>query len=252
MRPLFKTRQEELDDLLPDIRSSIQDWQIITVALTENCILPYDEMMAKLVDMYNGYQGFIYHLGYFRVVAFVKAGRIRNYATARKALQVRLPQDDCMVNMWAASEQLLEGLRADFLQPDESYADDFQVCHLRDRPVVMVADDDKMIARMMAKIIGDRADIVCVENGKEVIGMYNEHIPDLIFLDIHMPGANGLTNLERLMALNPFASVVILSADSVEAKVLGALERGAQSFVGKPLQRDRVLALLKLCPTIAG
>lgn len=249
MKPLFKKSQDEIDNFLPPVREDIKNWQLITVSVTPECILPYDEIIAKLIDIYNGFPGIVYNAGYYRVFALVKMDKIENFALTKKDLQKKLPQDFCYVNLRMATPAGLDYLSENYMKPDDKYYDDFQACEENSVNKILVADDDAMIVRVMGKVLQGHGEFYDVQAGDDVLEAYKTHLPDLVFLDIHMPGVNGLDNIEKILDHNPFAYVVVFSSDSVASKILTASERGAAGFIGKPIQKGRVLNYLKLCPT---
>ncbi len=112
---------------------------------------------------------------------------------------------------------------------------------------VLVVDD----AAFMRKVLSD----ALAAGGHEVVGeagdgdaalaAYRELAPDLVTLDITMPGKDGLAALRELVELDPAAVVVICSALGQETKVLDAIKAGAKDFVVKPFERDRLLSAVE-------
>ncbi len=114
---------------------------------------------------------------------------------------------------------------------------------------VLIVDDSALMRKLLAEIISRAADLEVVGSApdahaaREMIKTLN---PDVITLDVEMPGMNGLEFLERLMKLRPMPVVMIssLTAEGSET-TLRALELGAVDFVAKP--RAENPALLQLC-----
>ena len=82
-------------------------------------------------------------------------------------------------------------------------------------------------------------------NGDEVVNLYQEHHPDLVFLDIVMPVKDGNLALEEIMNDNPHAKVIIVSSIGTQSQLKKAIELGACDFVQKPLNRTQIEAILK-------
>jgi CheY-like chemotaxis protein len=80
-----------------------------------------------------------------------------------------------------------------------------------------------------AEIVGEAAD------GRECLDLLEQEVkPDLILLDVNMPGMDGLTALPRIRACAPQADVVMLSTGAAEDLEEESLRRGARAFLHKP------------------
>ncbi len=120
----------------------------------------------------------------------------------------------------------------------------------REQNVVLVADDNTFIRFLVKKWLGAEAEIIEVGNGQEVVEAYRRGKPDLVFLDIHLPGRNGKDVLAELVRMDPDAYVIMLSADSNKENVVQAVRNGAKAFVTKPFTRDTLIKYFQMCPTI--
>ncbi len=111
---------------------------------------------------------------------------------------------------------------------------------------VLITDDAAFMREMLREIIAEGGYEVVAEaaDGEEALERFNEHHPDVITLDIVMPGKSGLEVLRELMALDPSACVVMCSALGQEALVREALEAGAKEYIIKPFKPDQVLGAL--------
>ena len=116
--------------------------------------------------------------------------------------------------------------------------------------VVMIADDDLFIRKVIASAVSDFAEIVEVIDGADVVDTYKQHQPDMIFLDIHLPNNNGLDLIRPLQKADAGAFIVMVSADSSTDNVFKIKQRGARAFLTKPFNKDRVMHVFNKCPTI--
>lgn len=113
--------------------------------------------------------------------------------------------------------------------------------------------DDHAVVRMGFKLLLESApDIKVVaeaENGEQAVRSYNEQHPDVVVMDITMPGIGGLEAIERIMAHDPQARILVLSAheDSVHPKRV--LNAGALGYLTK---RSAAEELIKAIRTVAG
>ncbi|MEZ4870492.1 MAG: response regulator transcription factor [Caldilineaceae bacterium] len=105
------------------------------------------------------------------------------------------------------------------------------------------------------EIIGEAA------NGEEALARVEAWLPDVVVMDLHMPGGiDGIETTKHLRILSPHTQVVVLTAHSDEARVLGALREGAIGYVRKDAEPELLLAAIQgaargqsvLDPNIAG
>lgn len=106
--------------------------------------------------------------------------------------------------------------------------------------VVMVVDDNAFVRALMKRWLGDDAIVIEIENGMGVMQAYADadQKPDIIFLDIHMPGRNGKHVMRDLRQAYPDAYVVMISGDSNKVNIFSSMYAGAQAFISKPFTRD--------------
>ncbi|MFA6179346.1 MAG: response regulator transcription factor [Candidatus Methylopumilus sp.] len=120
-------------------------------------------------------------------------------------------------------------------------------------PVKVLLVDDHAVVRMGFKmLLESAADIKVVaeaENGEQAVKMYVEHHPDVVVMDITMPGIGGIEAIDRIMAKDNSARILVLSAheDSVHPKRV--LNAGAMGYLTK---RSAAEELIKAIRTVAG
>jgi len=79
------------------------------------------------------------------------------------------------------------------------------------------------------------------DNGKEAVRLFERHRPDLVTMDVTMPILNGVEALKRIRAVDPDARVLMVSAMGQKNMVMQALREGAQGFLIKPFEKEKVL-----------
>ena len=112
---------------------------------------------------------------------------------------------------------------------------------------VMVVDD-ALFMRNMLKDIFLRAghDVIAeAENGEIALDLYRELKPDLVTMDIVMPKKSGIEALQEIMASDPDACVVMVSALGQDSLILEAVEAGAKDFIVKPFKQGNVLEIVR-------
>lgn len=120
----------------------------------------------------------------------------------------------------------------------------------RDHNVVLIADDNVFIRFLVKKWLGAVAEIIEAGHGNEVLDAFKKHQPDIVFLDIHLPGRNGKDILNDIRAENPDAFVIMLSADSNKDNVVDSVRGGARAFITKPFTRETLHKYYLMCPTL--
>jgi len=108
---------------------------------------------------------------------------------------------------------------------------------------VMVVDDALFMRNILKDIfVRHGYEVVAeAENGDTALQLYQESNPDLVTMDIVMPKKSGIEALQEIMAADPDAHVIMVSALGQDALVLEAVEAGARDFIVKPFKEDKVL-----------
>ena len=110
------------------------------------------------------------------------------------------------------------------------------------KPLVLVVDDEQSICNSLCSVLEDEAFLTLSANdGAEALEKVKEHHPDLVFLDIWMPGWDGVETLEKIKQIEPATEVIMISGHATIANALEATRRGAFDFIEKPLDIDNVL-----------
>lgn len=112
---------------------------------------------------------------------------------------------------------------------------------------VLIVDDLAFIKIVLRDILEKSGFRVVGEasNGEEAITMYQDKRPDVVLMDITMPGMDGLTALKRIREIDGQARVIICSALGQQRLIVQAIQLGALDFIVKPFQPQRVISSLK-------
>jgi len=111
---------------------------------------------------------------------------------------------------------------------------------------ILVADDLRSIRLTLGGILEDEGyNVVTVENGYQAIEAVRKTHFGAIFMDIKMPGINGVQTFREVKKIDPKATVIMMTAYSVEDLVKEALEEGAYAVIYKPFDIDRVVATIE-------
>ncbi|MEJ2586353.1 MAG: sigma-54 dependent transcriptional regulator [Deltaproteobacteria bacterium] len=111
---------------------------------------------------------------------------------------------------------------------------------------ILVVDDEASILQSLEGILIDEGyDPVCVKGGSEALEKIEESIPDLILLDIWMPGVDGLETLQRVKQDYPQVEVVMMSGHGNIETAVKATKMGAYDFIEKPLSLEKLLLAVR-------
>lgn len=111
---------------------------------------------------------------------------------------------------------------------------------------VLIVDDADFMRDILREIVQDLGWNVAGEaaDGAQAVALYRQQRPDLVLLDITMPGMDGNEALKAILAFDPEARVVMITALGQKEQVLAAIKLGARDFVIKPFDTERVAATL--------
>ena len=108
-----------------------------------------------------------------------------------------------------------------------------------DFPVrVLIADDHRLIVEGVKRALEEAPDFEVVgecNSGSQVLPMVGRTNPDIVLLDLRMPGADGLACLSRIRKQHPEVKVVVLSVSTDENVIQTVLKRGASAFIVKSI-----------------
>ena len=118
--------------------------------------------------------------------------------------------------------------------------------NLKSKPRILVADDESDIRASLRMILEyEGMEMVEADSGPSAIRLVEEQEPDAVLLDIKMPRMDGLEVLGELRKARPHLPVVMISGHGTIATAVEATRLGAYDFMEKPLERDRVLLVLR-------
>jgi two-component system, chemotaxis family, chemotaxis protein CheY len=108
---------------------------------------------------------------------------------------------------------------------------------------IVIVDDNLLSRTLLRRILTEGGHEVLGEakDGMEAPARVHELRPELVTLDLVMPGRGGLMTLQHLLLVDPSLAVVVCSASLTEHNVIAALRLGARGFIAKPFSPEAVL-----------
>jgi two-component system nitrogen regulation response regulator NtrX len=110
---------------------------------------------------------------------------------------------------------------------------------------ILIVDDEVSICQSLSAILTDEGYLVLVAgSGEEAIKKVEEEMPQLVLLDIWLPGIDGLETLSAIKAAHPNVLVIMMSGHGTIETAVKATKLGAFDFIEKPLSLDKVIILV--------
>jgi two-component system chemotaxis response regulator CheY len=108
---------------------------------------------------------------------------------------------------------------------------------------VIVADDSAFMVSTIKAILESvhHTIIGTARTGEEAIKLCSELSPDLVMMDILMPGMGGLSALEAIKTNKPQMKVIMVTAFGQESKIQEAKEKGASAYIRKPFKKEEII-----------
>ena len=108
---------------------------------------------------------------------------------------------------------------------------------------ILIVDDDKNICKMIEASLRKekRYEIETALSGEACLRLIKENPPELVLLDIQMPGIDGIETLHRIREENPYIPVIMMTAHGTIERAVSSMKAGAYDFLTKPFARDRLL-----------
>jgi two-component system, NarL family, response regulator DegU len=114
---------------------------------------------------------------------------------------------------------------------------------------IIIIDDHQLFREGVKRILDFEETFNVVaegSDGEEVMGLYEQHHPDVVLMDINMPGKSGIEATGELMAAHPEAKIIILSIHDDESYVTHAMKTGALGYMLKEMDADAIVQAIKV------
>jgi nitrogen regulation protein NR(I) len=110
---------------------------------------------------------------------------------------------------------------------------------------VLIVDDDRSIRYSLKRMLGDDFSVFTAQNGEEALNQFTEHSPDLVIMDIKMPGRSGMDMLKEIKSIDPKSLVIIMTAYGTTETAIEAMKYGAFDYILKPFHVPQMKGLIE-------
>ncbi len=113
---------------------------------------------------------------------------------------------------------------------------------------VLIIDDHPMVRAGLSATLEPEPDMTVVasaENGREAVGLYRQHQPDVTLMDLKMPVLGGVDTIRAIRAEYPSAKIVVLSTYEGEEDIFRAMEAGAITYLLKNMPSDKMVEVIR-------
>jgi len=113
-------------------------------------------------------------------------------------------------------------------------------------PTILIVDDENSIVQALSGLLADEDfDVVTASNGYEALQQIHTASPDLVLLDIWMPGMDGIETLKAIKKDSPYLQVIMITGHGTIETAVQATKLGAYDFIEKPLTFDKVVVAIQ-------
>jgi two-component system, NtrC family, response regulator AtoC len=115
-----------------------------------------------------------------------------------------------------------------------------------DPRLILVADDDASIRSLLQNFLQSEGfRTIEAKSGRDVIPAVTKNRPEVVIMDVRMPGMSGLDVLDQMKRLNMDIAVLLMTAYGTSSVAIEAIQRGAYDYITKPFDLDDLLATVR-------
>jgi DNA-binding response OmpR family regulator len=117
---------------------------------------------------------------------------------------------------------------------------------------VLIVDDEPELTDVVREYLQEQYEVVVANDGTAALAAFRRRRPDVVFLDINMPGPSGLDVLKQLRQADPTLPVIMVTVNTEVATVQECLREGAFAYVPKPFDLKYVEHMAALATQMGG
>ncbi|MFH1937572.1 MAG: sigma 54-interacting transcriptional regulator, partial [Bacteroidota bacterium] len=113
-------------------------------------------------------------------------------------------------------------------------------------PRILIVDDEPNVRYSFKKLLKEEhLEVLEAANGMDALRLFRQKTPDLVVMDIEMPGMTGLEAIRRLKEINPQIPVIVVTAFGSTNRVIEAMKQGAYEYLEKPFDIDKMRSVIR-------
>jgi two-component system C4-dicarboxylate transport response regulator DctD len=114
------------------------------------------------------------------------------------------------------------------------------------KPRVLVVDDDPLTCAFLTQFLESQAfEVISTRDAGEALGQVRSDAPEVVILDLRLPGLGGMEALRELKEIAPQVPIIILTGYGDVSSAVEAMRRGAYDFLTKPIQSEKIVGVVR-------
>lgn len=110
---------------------------------------------------------------------------------------------------------------------------------MESKPKILIIDDEEVVLDSCAQILeGSNCELATAQDGTAGLSLFEQQRPDLVFVDLKMPGISGFEVLETIAQADPSAVTIVITGYATISSAVEAMKKGAYDFLPKPFTPD--------------
>jgi CheY-like chemotaxis protein len=246
-----KNNKNQILTFIPLIKDNYLFWHIVSINFDAKNKEEAESLIQNFLKAYEDVDGFCYLESEKKAVSIMKLGEVESYSDVKNNIEQNIDGKKCRVLAKEMSPNGLKQVQINLSSSLKKSSNDhlYRDREKRQQNVILVADDDMFIRKSLSSLLSEYAEVIEVDNGDKVVYAYLACNPDIVILDIHMPGKDGLSLISNICHEDSDAFIIMSSSDSVKDNILNARDRGAIGFLAKPPRKDKLMQYMDQCIT---
>ena len=245
MKIYTNNETSEFINIINEITKNSLSWSIVEISIldeeTEDIEAIANQIRFHFYD--NDSECHIFIQNEKEIILLANKRLEQTYEDLEKDIVYCLENTQCSVVVSEASNKMLEATTTKIRSIEKAILKREKL--KRERNLIMIAEDDMYTRSLAKEALQDFGEIIELSDGESVINEYKDKKPDILFLDIHLPNANGLKILSEIAKYDENAYVVILTSDEDRRNIAYTKKYKVKDFIIKPFTTTMLLESIK-------